>query len=328
MISVIVPIYNIENYLPKCLNSLAAQTFKDVEFILIDDGSTDRSGEIAESYSSDKRFQVFHTENRGLSAARNYGIEQSHGEYIMFVDGDDWVTPDFCRLPYRAAIENDADLIIFGRYIEKLGKIKKEKTARKKAPEGIIDTFTAFEYGRNEAWNKLYKRELFQGIGYPEGRIHEDIATTHKLIQIANKIIYLSEPLYCHVFRGDSIAHTHIEKYRRDEYISTKERYSDYNSYGYPTEKHIHYIYSAAIGYLASTVPLNDNIYTEAKTIVDSIKRIPSGLSRNRKIALISWKISKPLFYLTCIISGRIQKEDFSRNTLISISEKTEKHWR
>ena len=111
MVSVIVPIYNVENYVKKCLDSLAAQTLKDVEFILIDDGSTDNSGKIADQYSSDPRFHIFHTENRGLSAARNYGIDQSHGEYLMFVDGDDWVAPDYCRIPYETAITNNADLV-------------------------------------------------------------------------------------------------------------------------------------------------------------------------------------------------------------------------
>lgn len=115
MISVIVPIYNVEAYLPKCLDSLAAQTFPDAEFILIDDGSTDRSAEIASAYvGADPRFFVYHTTNHGLSAARNLGIEKARGDWLMFVDPDDYVTPDFCETPYRDALREEADLVIFG----------------------------------------------------------------------------------------------------------------------------------------------------------------------------------------------------------------------
>ena len=192
MVSVIVPIYNIEDYVKKCLDSLVAQTLKDVEFILIDDGSTDNSGRIADQYSSDPRFHIFHTENRGLSAARNYGIDQSHGEYLMFVDGDDWVSPEFCRIPYETAIANKADLIIFQVNRIKNGKTRNNKRAAKSIRTGIVDNYTAIRCGGDVAWNKLYKRELFDGIRYPEGRVYEDIATTYKLAHIAKHIIILN----------------------------------------------------------------------------------------------------------------------------------------
>ena len=95
MISVIVPIYNIEKYLLRCIRSLSSQTNQNVEFILVDDGSTDHSGELVD-HINDSRFKIFHTSNRGLSAARNFGIKKASGDWIMFVDGDDYVSPDFC----------------------------------------------------------------------------------------------------------------------------------------------------------------------------------------------------------------------------------------
>lgn len=304
MVSVIVPIYNVENYVKKCLDSLAAQTLEDVEFILIDDGSTDSSGKIADQYSSDPRFHVFHTENRGLSAARNYGIDQSHGEYIMLVDGDDWVVPGFCRIPFIAAIENDADLVVFRSFIERKGKIKKSKPKPNEL-SGTIDFPTTIEQIGNAAWGKMYKKDLFRDIRYPEGRVYEDIATTYKLEYAAKKIVCIPDRLYCHVYRNGSVSNTYTERNRRDEYISTKERYTDLISYGIPIEKHIHFIYSAAIGYLASTPPSNDEIYVQAKDIADSIKGIPKKISSNRKIALIAWKTNKRLFSLLCKASGR-----------------------
>ena len=211
MVSVIVPIYNVENYVKKCLDSLVAQTLKDVEFILIDDGSIDNSGKIADQYSSDPRFHIFHTENRGLSADRNYGIDQSHGEYLMFVDGDDWVVPDFCRTPYETAIANNADLVIFKASDE----IREKNSTHKKLTNSItgsIDFYTAFEYGRNVAWNKLYKKELFNNIRYPEGRVYEDIATTYKIEYISTNIVFIEDSLYYHVNRKDSITHKHTRK--------------------------------------------------------------------------------------------------------------------
>ncbi len=178
MISVIVPIFNAEAYLPKCLASLAAQTFTDVEFILIDDGSTDRSGEIADQYSG-TRFRVFHTANRGLSAARNYGIERSHGEWLMFVDSDDRVEPTYCEIPYKAAVSNDADLVIFQACGMKNGKVRKGKNA---ALTGIVNTEDALKNCGTAAWNKLYKRTLFDVIRFPEDMAFEDLAVTHKIV--------------------------------------------------------------------------------------------------------------------------------------------------
>lgn len=124
LISVIVPIYNVEKYVRKCLDSLVAQTLREIEVICIDDGSTDRSGEIADEIArDDARFRVIHTENRGLSAARNRGIDEARSQWLMFVDSDDWVSPEFCRVPYEAAIEYGADLVIFGAYVVKREKI-------------------------------------------------------------------------------------------------------------------------------------------------------------------------------------------------------------
>ena len=116
-VSVIVPIFNVKAYLPRCLDSLCCQTLTEIEIILIDDGSSDGSGEIADRYAqTDNRFQVIHQENRGLSAARNRGIEAAQAYYLMFVDSDDWVDPDFCRIPYEIATDHGVELVIFRQW--------------------------------------------------------------------------------------------------------------------------------------------------------------------------------------------------------------------
>ena len=119
LITVIVPIYNVAPYVRKCLDSLKRQTLKQIEVICIDDGSTDESGEIAEEYESQNwpLFRILHTDNQGLSAARNRGLDEAKSQWLMFVDSDDWVEPEFCEMPYKTAIEYQADLVIFGRYL-------------------------------------------------------------------------------------------------------------------------------------------------------------------------------------------------------------------
>lgn len=305
MVSVIVPIYNVENYVKKCLDSLAAQTLEDVEFILIDDGSTDNSGKIADQYSSDPRFRIYHTENRGLSAARNYGIDKSHGEYLMFVDGDDWVTPDFCRVPYKTAITNNADLVIFKAFNEINGKIKAHKQLTDKRT-GIVSFHAAFEYGGDAAWNKLYKKELFHDIRYPEGRVYEDTATTYKCEYIAERIIMIADKLYYNVIRKDSITHKHTSKSLADRLISAKEQYEGMTAYGYPEQKLRPSIWSAAIVYLIHEKPCNEFLYLQAQQIVNSIKGLPRQISMKQRLALATWRINPNLFYALCRISGRL----------------------
>jgi glycosyltransferase involved in cell wall biosynthesis len=112
MISVIVPVYNVEPYLRKCLDSIVSQTYQDLEILVIDDGSTDGSGKICDEYKRDQRVRVFHTENAGLSAARNLGLDKAHGEWIEFIDSDDWVEPDYCRIPLELAESHKAYLAV------------------------------------------------------------------------------------------------------------------------------------------------------------------------------------------------------------------------
>lgn len=304
LVSVIVPIYNVKSYLRKCLDSLKRQRLKQIEVIMIDDGSTDGSGEIADEYAvEDERFRVFHTENRGLSAARNRGIDESRTDWLMFVDSDDWVSPDFCRVPYEKAIENRADLICFGLYkITRLGHIKKPK--KNNAPIGIIDEMTAHEYGGTVAWNKMYKKYLFKNIQYPLGRVYEDISTTHKLIHKATRIVRIEDCLYFHIWRKGSITHNRNSENRKDASIAAWERYTNYIKYGYPKEKLRDLGCSAAIGILANT-DYGSAYYLKAIELLKSIDGIPMSLKIKKKIAFIVWKYNQKLFYVMCRVTRR-----------------------
>lgn len=304
MISVIVPIYNVEKYLPKCLDSLINQTYADVEFILIDDGSTDSSGKIADSYKDrDPRFKVFHTENHGLSAARNYGIEHSKGEWLMFVDSDDWVSPSFCETPMKAAIEYNADLIDFRVNSVKNGKIHPDKTD--KIPAGIITFEQAMIHANISTWNKLYRRKLFENVRFPEGMVYEDVATTHRLLHNAGRIALLHDHLYYYVFRENSISHVRSQKNKRDGFLTCLQRYNDLISYGYSGYDNELLLWSRTISYLIAAEPDKDQTYRKAEEVLASFGKIPKTHELGKKIMFAVWKTDKRLFNWICRVFAR-----------------------
>ena len=307
LISVIVPIYNVEKYVRKCLDSLKNQTMKQIEVICIDDGSTDSSGNIAEEYKSRNwpQFRVIHTENHGLSAARNRGLDEALADWIMFVDSDDWVDERFCEIPYKVAVEANADMVIFGNDSWKGKKQKNKDTAA--SPAAIIDEFTAHEYGGIATWRRLSKKDLFEGIRFPEGRLYEDSGTVHKYVHKAKKIVRINDCLYHYELRKDSITHTIAQQNRKDCFISTLERYNELIAYGYPEEKTKLPLLKTAIAYLSVTQPCSDELYIKASNIVDSIEGIPQSLSYKKKIALVAWRTDKSLFLFLSRCTGRLR---------------------
>lgn len=239
MISIVVPVYNTVAYLKQCFDSLANQTWKDIEIIIIDDGSTDGSASFCDAYAEkDKRFRVFHKVNEGLASARNDGIALSQGEYILFLDSDDWVELDLCEKVCGVVLEHNVDLVIFQYY-----RYLKNDKITKKAPfprEGIVskdDLLNAYwPYVDVVAWNKLYKRELFDGIQYPVGCLCEDNAVTYRLVYKANHIYCMNAWLYHHRrFRPESIMNTKCEKLYSDQFEFEFQRLNDLKQWGYNT---------------------------------------------------------------------------------------------
>lgn len=208
VISIIVPVYNVEKYLDKCVRSILAQTFKDFELILVDDGSTDNSGKMCDEYlKSDKRIKVIHKENGGLSSARNAGIKISAGELIGFIDSDDYIDSDMYELLYNNMMRENADMSICGKYDCYKGKgLKINKACYK-----VLDTEEALysicedELISPSACNKLYKRELFENISYPEKKAYEDAFVIVDLLLNCKKIVFTSEQKYYYNHREDSI---------------------------------------------------------------------------------------------------------------------------
>ena len=296
LISVIVPVYNVEPYLRQCLDSIISQTYRNIEIILIDDGSTDGCPQICDEYRErDGRIVVFHTENRGLSAARNLGIDHAHGEWIMFVDSDDWVEPEFCRLPYETALEHKADLVIFQmRMIRTDGVIHSEKPGCC----GIVSAHTAVACGHSAAWNKFYLWKLFDGCRYPEGRVAEDTAITHKLVYRAKRIVLISDILYNYQRRSDSISGRKQDgSAYRDLFLAHLEKYEDLLAYGFPKDELEERILREALRYLIHMEPASDDLYVMAKEIVSDYQGSTDELRAHERNALKIWRLNEELFH-------------------------------
>jgi len=229
MISVIVPVYNVEAYLAQCIDSVLAQTYKELEILLIDDGSTDCSGSICDAYQAkDSRIRVFHTENRGLSAARNVGLDHASGEYILLLDSDDWIDRKTAQVLAAYAEKHDADVVSCAYYYEwKNRRNSVEKVDKPIILEGrqIMQVHIQEPYLGYMAWNKLYRKELFSSIRYPEGRDYEDILTTYKILLSAQKVICVPDALFHYRMRANTISRTYTVDYMISFWRANDERF-------------------------------------------------------------------------------------------------------
>lgn len=212
LISVIVPVYNVEKYIKKCIESIINQTYNNLEIILVDDGSTDKSGKICDEYAMvDKRISVIHKENGGLSDARNCGIDVAKGKYIAFVDSDDFIDLKMYEILYNNLVKNNADISICKPYLfEKYNEVVEAKEAEVVTVWEKKDFYTKMydDYLMTVvAWNKLYKREIFENIRYPKGKKIEDAAIIHYVLEKCEKIALTNLELYFYYQRDDSIMH-------------------------------------------------------------------------------------------------------------------------
>lgn len=207
-ISIIVPVYKVEKYLYKCIDSILAQTLTDFELILIDDGSPDNCGRICDEYSKrDSRVIVIHKENGGLASARNAGLDIAQGDYIGFVDSDDWIESDMYELLYNLCTENDCDIsnissiIYFKDRIQKNGSYPLVVHSRPEAMKAML----MGELYDEVVWTKLIKRTLLEDIRFPEGIVYEDTAFTYKVIHKSKKVCSIGAPKYHYIKREESI---------------------------------------------------------------------------------------------------------------------------
>lgn len=260
LITIIVPVYQVHQYLAECIESLICQTYSNLEIILIDDGSTDGSGEICDKYAcGDSRIRVIHQDNKGLSAARNTGLDNAHGEYIAFVDSDDVVLPSYikelyCLIgKYRADIAACAYVKCAAEEIEKIrsrnaagdigedqrvgvvndDKVRGDTEMCMKAEQMLRQWHGKYKKWETVAWNKLYRGDMLNsnaatetgGIRFPEGRKHEDVLTSHLIVARATRIVLTTRELYMYRTRADSITTQSVTvEYRTQNLRAQRER--------------------------------------------------------------------------------------------------------
>lgn len=229
-ISVIVPIYKAEPYLHKCLDSILGQTHQNLEVILVDDGSPDRCGAICDEYAArDGRVRVIHRENGGVAAAKNTGLSAATGEWIGWVDSDDWIEPDMYEYMLQHALAQEADIAVCGR-VERYPDRDRfwrweavEVLDREQALEKLLENTLMGNY----LCDKLWRRALFQDITFPEGRTFEDIAVAHRLFLRARRVVCLPEVKYNYLQHPGSIVADASLLNRWNHYAAAKDRYDE-----------------------------------------------------------------------------------------------------
>ena len=291
LISVVVPVYNVEKYLDKCVESILGQTYKKIEIILVDDGSTDNSGIKCDEWSKkDDRISVIHKENGGLSDARNVGMNVANGVYITFVDSDDFLDLEYLEKLYNFIVEEKADIGVCNPYYyyESSRIEKRYHIVGKKIVDDALSMTIRLLYQKQydtSAWGKLYRTKLFKEnkIYYPKGKLYEDIATTYKVFLKANKIAFLNQELYYYRQRDDSIMRKEFNIKEMDYIENTKMLLESVSSINKSIQK-------AAISRFVSA---NFAIYrkiNDEENYCNQIKYIQRNIKKYRKIVLFDIK--------------------------------------
>ena len=239
LVSVIIPVFNVSRYLPQCFDSVISQTYRNLEIIVIDDGSTDDSGSICDQFAEkDDRIHVIHTDNRGLASARNLGLEKVSGEYISFIDSDDWIEPQTIEMCIRAALETEADIVNARSCSEYVGgtvhRSREKNDSQTYFGQDILSAFAEGKFG-NAVWNKIYRVECFRDIRFPDGHNYEDIAIVWKIMknlaESGGVVTALPDELIHYRVRKNSISHTYMLNNITDSwnaYLAKYEALPDY----------------------------------------------------------------------------------------------------
>ncbi len=226
-ISIIIPVFKVEEYLPKCIESIIGQTYTNLEIILVDDGSPDKCGAICDEYAKkDSRIRVIHKENAGVAMARNDGIEIATGDYISFIDSDDWIAENAYEVLYNGLKEHDAECSVGGcvTVLEKDGVLEPQERERKgvyclsaqEAMKGVL-------LGGSAVWNRLFKKEVFQEIRFPVGRVNDDEVVALHAYAECKKIVFLDEDTYYYRIRSNSITTSKFSLRKVDCYYNSAD---------------------------------------------------------------------------------------------------------
>lgn len=286
LITIIIPVYNIFHYIERCIKSVVVQSYTNLEIIIVDDGSTDGSGQICDRYARlDNRVTVLHKANGGLSDARNYGIDRCQGTYIMFLDGDDWVEPTIVEELYTVHKNADVDFVqcqfmyAYENGEKKYLDVNQQKISFYSKNEAIKSFVESGPQGVSvAAWAKLYRRDVFKRIRYPKGKMHEDVFTMCDIVFSAiSKVAVINKPLYNYFQREGSISNSVNYERLKDQLacqVYVKECVDKYTPQFKSEANKI--LYDIIIDIVNHISPSDLNIQSEfLKEIQISSKRIP-----------------------------------------------------
>lgn len=313
LVSVIVPIYNVEEYLHQCIDSIIQQTYYNLEILLVDDGSSDNSGVIAEDYAnSDNRIKVYHKKNGGLSDARNYGIDHANGDYFTFVDSDDFIVPKMIENMVIIAEKELADIVECRNC-----RCSSEDTIFSVSiPDGKINTrilsgndrmrlFLSPTGIKTTAWAKLYKRELFNNVRFPVGKYHEDVFTTYKLIDLASRVALTDFVGYVYRNNKNSITKSTFNIKRLDaidgkleQATFIKAHYPDYAPMAYV---HIVYSCNSILRAMADSKYVNKDVFNKLSILYKQygIYYLKANVSKKGKLITSLAMVNINLAYIT-----------------------------
>lgn len=320
LITIVIPVYNVKDYLHKCVNSVINQTYTNLEIILVNDGSPDSCGQICDEYGKvDSRIKVIHKSNGGLSDARNAGINIANGRYISFIDSDDYVDPDYIEFLYNQVFKYKTSIAICShRVLYDTGKIIEKQTNEVSVLESkkVLERILYDEGIDLSAWAKLYDINLFKDIRYPKGRLYEDSATTYLLIDKCDKIVIASKSKYNYIIRRNSITNNKFTTKKMDLIISTEEM-ANYIVKKYPdlkaaADRRVMYSYLSTLSQLAND---KDKHLNEEKKIMTYIKANRYNVLTDKrtpkrdKVALLTtlggYSIYKKFWAIYLMITGR-----------------------
>ena len=304
LISVIVPVYNVEKYLDRCVNSLLNQTYENIEIILVDDGSTDNSSEICNKWcKQDDRIRTFHKINGGLSSARNYGIKKAKGKYITFVDSDDWIDEN----TFEIINEQKADMYIYGIYINDENGRKTMKTPTCNGKYNSLEVLIKLNTYSNidvSVCNKIFLKSLFENIEFPDKKKCEDYYIIYKLIDKADNI-YISNKCNYHYFqRNNSIT--------RNETINYDYVYASREQLIYFEEKYPKYVFIAKANVVFANLTLY-NISIKRNKILNKQEEIIENIKKNYKYVIFNkyMPLRKKFQIILFIISRKLYNKIF-----------------
>lgn len=314
LISVIVPVYKVEKFLDRCITSIVEQTYTNLEIILVDDGSPDNSGKICDEWAKkDSRIKVIHKENGGLSDARNCGTEIAHGEYITFIDSDDYVLPEYVEYLYNNLKEHDADISccdLFEVYNKERVTCFKENDSLNSI-KIISGRDACFEMYSQKymvyliiAPCKLYRKELIRKFPFPIGKLHEDEATTYKFLFHSKKLSLGDKKLYAYFQNENSITHINNEKRINDITLAFSDR-AKYFKKSDERDLEIAAWDCLASFYIYNAIDENRRLYKEQINFL-KVRILKKDLSLKETIKILVYIISPSVYKKIINIIGRL----------------------